>query len=182
RFRVDSFVAAAEPSRPPIVLERGHRAAPPAPTPEALVEAARPGGRYLLAHQSPDGAFEYEYYPLVDQAVGAGPGYSLPRHAGATSFLARLAGETRDPAFRDAARRALGFLAGQHPPGCDRPDLTCVGAPGDDTVDLGAAAMSLIATLDYKRATGSDEFFLWSSRLANFLLAMQKLDGDFCHL
>ena len=95
----------------------------------ALRDGAVAGGRYLLRHLYDDGRFGYEYTPATDKDEAYGLDYSLPRHAGATYFLAQLFGATHDAAFRDGARRALDFLSSRQPDACGRPDRSCVANP-----------------------------------------------------
>src|SRR6202000_696497 len=103
------------------------------------------------------------------------------RHAGAASFLAALYGHDADPRFRGAAARAIDYLARQRPAGCDG-ERVCVGSAGDRNVDLGAASLSLVAELEYTRTTGDRRFEVFERGLVEFLLWMQKPDGEFCHL
>ncbi len=184
RFRTVGFV---ESPRGPLPTLRGNPPGPP-PTRADLRRAARDGGDYLVRHlhDLPDGGarFDYEYYPGSDQATSPDGDYSLARHAGAALYLAQLAGATRDPAYADAARRAILFLVGSAPAGCDTATLACVGETraAARTVDLGTSALSLAAAAEYERATGDARFRGWARRLAAFLVAMQKPNGDFCHL
>jgi hypothetical protein len=42
--------------------------------------------------------------------------------------------------------------------------------------------MALLAVVEYEAVTGDRALLPWARRLANFLVFMQKPDGDFCHL
>ncbi|MSP62118.1 MAG: hypothetical protein EXR72_17645 [Myxococcales bacterium] len=181
RFRTESFIEPAAHDRPPLPVFRGNTPGPPL-TRAALREAAVSGGAWLRDHQRQGGRFDYQYHTLADQPTTDENDYSLPRHAGAAYYLAQLHGATRDPGFREAARQALRHLAASRPAGCDRPDLACVGAPGSEQVDLGSSALALLAAAEYQHATGDSEFAPFARRLAAFLLAMQRPDGEFCHL
>ena len=192
RFRADISVepadAAARARTPSFRVWRGN----PVPatgqaralTKEALHAAAVAGGRYLLGHQRFDGTFDYEYWVGRDQVV-SGP-YSLPRHAGAAWLFAQLYNATKEPAFLDGSRRALGWLWAEEPPGCDRASegLECVGEHEDATVDLGAAALATIALAELMRVSPEERAAgeARARRLARFILSMQKPGGDFCHL
>ncbi len=74
---------------------------------DAMLDAALAGGHFLARHQSDDGA--YAYTILGDGRRGRG--YNLPRHAGTTWFLARLASRTQDPVIARAADRGLDYMA-----------------------------------------------------------------------
>ena len=180
RFRCDEIVEPVDPTHAPLRVVRGHLLDGPPLTAANMMAAARRGGEYLLGHEHPDGTFDYEYFPVADANLPEGAGYSLPRHAGAAFYLAELFAATRDDRFRDGAARALRWLKDRPPPGCDRPDLACVG--DSSHVEIGSASLTLLAAVEYHRGTGDEEFQPWALRLAQFLLAMQKGDGDFCHL
>ena len=180
RFRTDAFVESADLSTVlPVV--RGNTPGPRLSS-AALRDGAIAGGRYLLRHLYDDGRFGYEYSPSTDKDEAYGLDYSLPRHAGATYFLAQVYGATHDRAFRDGARRALDFLSARQPDGCSHPARSCVANPELRGADLGAAAMALLAVGEFERATGDRAEMPWARRLAGFLLFMQKDSGDFCHL
>jgi hypothetical protein len=183
RFRADAFVepAAAKDRGHALAVTRGDVPGPPL-TKESLRAGAIAGGRYLLRHLYDDGRFGYEYLPATDKDEAYGLDYSLPRHAGATYYLSQLYGATHDDSFRDGAARAIAFLAQRHPGSCDRPDRACVGNADSGSVDLGAAAMSLLAAVEYQAATGRRDYEPWARRLAGFLGYMQKPNGDFRHL
>jgi hypothetical protein len=180
RFRTDPFIESADRTRI-LPVTRGNTPGPRLSA-QALRDGAVAGGRYLLRHLYDDGRFGYEYTPATDKDEAYGLDYSLPRHAGATYFLAQIYGATHDPVFRDGARRALDFLSHRQPDACGRPDRSCVANPDLPNVDLGAAAMALLAVGEYERATGERTELPWARRLAAFLLFMQKPNGDYCHL
>lgn len=180
RFRTDSFVESADRATV-LAVVRGNTPGPRLSA-AALRDGAIAGGRYLLRHLYDDGRFGYEYTPATDTDEAYGLDYSLPRHAGATYFLAQVYGLTHDHAFADGARRALAFLAARQPDGCSHPARSCVANPDLRGADLGAAAMALLAVGEFERATGDRGLIGWARRLAGFLLFMQKPSGDFCHL
>jgi hypothetical protein len=180
RFRTDAFIESADRATV-LPVTRGNTQGPRLSA-AALHDAAVAGGRYLLRHLYDDGRFGYEYTPGTDTDEAYGLDYSLPRHAGATYFLAQLYGATHDRSFSDGARRALDFLVKRQPDFCGHPARSCVANPDLRGADLGAAAMALLAVGEYERATGDRGQMPWARRLAAFLLFMQKPDGDFCHL
>ena len=183
RFRAESFVEPTPAHRgaPPLPVVRGNVPGPPV-TRETLHAAAVAGGRYLLHHLSPDGRFDYEYFPGIDQSL-SGSDYSLPRHAGAVYYLAQLYGVTRDPALLDGVGRALSWLSSsQQPPGCDEPARACIGTLDQREVDLGSSALTLAALSEYERVTQDHAHAKWARRLAAFVVFLQRDNGDFRHL
>jgi hypothetical protein len=163
RVRVESF---AEPEKPEEMDD-----AAPAVTREALLGAARAAGDYLVRHLGDDGRYDYVYDPLGDRSEA--DEYSLTRHAGSTWFLAQLLGATRQDGLGEPIRRALGFLQARS---------RARGSIGEGrVVDLGSAALSLLAAAEYQHASGDARFQAWMGELAGFLLYMQLPDGDFRH-
>ncbi|MEO6955088.1 MAG: hypothetical protein ABI321_25030 [Polyangia bacterium] len=178
RFRAEEVVEAV-PGGTALSAECG-RTPGPELTREHLLAAAEAGGRYLLSHLDDAGQFDYEYYTVEDERVG-GQDYSLPRHAGAVSFLAALDAHTPDPAREAGMRRALDYLVRQRPHGCDG-ERICVGSPDAPVVDLGSSALSLVAAAEYERATSDARYEPFVQGLVAFVLSMQKPNGEFCHL
>jgi hypothetical protein len=176
RFRAEEYLETAPSVATPIIA--GHAPGPPV-TRETLAAGARAGGDYLLAHLDAAGRFDYEYYFIEDSRVQAG--YSFPRHAGAASFLSQLYALDHDARVRAGAERALDVLVKTHPPGCDGVHV-CIGELDDPLVDLGGSALALVAASEYARTTGDARYAPFARGLAEFLLFMQKADGDFCHL
>ena len=164
RFRTDAFIESADHEKVlPVV--RGNTPGP-ALSAAALRDGAIAGGRYLLRHLYDDGRFGYEYTPASDRDEAYGLDYSLPRHAGATYFLAQIYGATHEREFRDGARRALDFLVQRQPDHCSDPARSCIANPDLHLVDLGAAAMALLAVGEYESATGERAELPWARRLA----------------
>ena len=135
------------------------------------------------------GQFKYIYFPLTDNYdVG---GYSLPRHAGTAYALALLYGRLKGrkgvsaeqvQRFKKGASTAIRYLAEMVEQGqCkdSRHDFVCV-SRGRHT-DLGSSALPLVAIMEYQKQTGDKQYESLARRLANFLLFMQKPNGEFCH-
>jgi hypothetical protein len=190
RFRTDTFVEAADHAGPPLALYRG---LPPAPalSARALRDAALAGGRYLVAHLAPNGRYVYEHDLWTGAATDAsklGGNYSMPRHAGTTYFLAELYRITREPWLREPIERAFAHLAdllatGQC--GGTLPDgaaFDCVLDRGEPVAHLGSTALAVVALVEYQRATGDTRYLALATRLAAWLLYMQRPDGSFRHL
>jgi hypothetical protein len=181
RFRAESFIEPANHAGPPLPVFRGNVPGPPV-TRETLRRAAIAGGHYLLGVEDADGRFAYEYLTAHDQAISGGEDYSLPRHGGSAYFLAQLYAETHEPELLDGARRAIEFLETRARGACDLPTRACVGDFDDGTADLGSAALAAAAVAEYQRVSGDTRFAPFLRRVGEFILFMQKPDGDFCHL
>jgi len=190
RFRTDAFVEAPDHIAAPLPLYRG---LPPAPalSAAALRAAALDGGRYLVAHLTPNGRYIYEH----DLSTGSrtdparpGSSYSMPRHAGTTYFLAELYRITREPWLREPVERALAHLAALLAEGrCGGalPDGTafeCVVDRGEQVAQLGSTALAVVALAEYQRATEDTRYLRLATKLTAWLLYMQRADGSFRHL
>jgi hypothetical protein len=158
-------------------------ASPPAPrvvTPETLTnDDARAfvvaAGAYLARGVDAEGRFRY----LVDAPTNRTmPGYDWPRHSGATYFLAQSAAIAHDPELSYAALRAASYLRDHAMPMCgaDR----CIG--DGEQVDLGSAALAVIAFVEVARTKLDEGYALVVPPLASFLRSMQRDDGEFMHL
>ena len=185
RFRTDAFVEARDHAAPPLPLVRGNPPAPPVSA-QALRDAALAGGRYLVAHLGPNGRFVYEH----DLVTGAqtdpvrSTTYSIPRHAGTTYFLAELYRITKEPSLREPIERAIGHLAELVTAGhCgEGTAFDCVLDHGEQVAQLGSTALAVVALAEYQRATGDARYLPLATKLAAFLLYMQRADGSFRHL
>ena len=190
RFRTDTFVEPADHAGPPIPLVRG---LPPAPrlSAAALREAALRGGRYLVGHLGANGRYVYEHDLWTGARTDAnrpGSNYSMPRHAGTTYFLAELYRITREAWLREPIERAFAHLAELLARGgCagvlpDGTAFDCVIDRGDSVAQLGSTALAVVALAEYQRATGDPRYLALATRLAAWLLFMQRPDGSFRHL
>ena len=192
RFRTDAFVERPAPTRTgaPLQLTRGLPPAPP-PSGAALRSAALAGARYLVTHLAPNGRYVYEH----DLATGrqtdplrAGTAYSMPRHAGVTYFLAETYRHTKEEWLREPIERAfhhLSDLIAEGQCGTTLPDGTaidCVLDRGEGTAQLGSTALAVVALAEYQRATNDARYLPLATKLAAFLLFMQRPDGSFRHL
>ncbi len=187
RFRVDSFVERPRASRgdgPPLALLRGVPAGPE-PTRANLRAAALDGARFLVAHLQPNGRYLYQ----TDLSTGnqQGSGYSIPRHAGTTYFLAEVYRITKEEFLREPIERAFAHLqelidAG----GCkgvlpDGEEFECVIDRGQVKASLGSSALTVVALAEYQRATGDARYEPMARRLAAWILMLQRADGSFRH-
>jgi hypothetical protein len=190
RLRTDAFVEAPDHTAAPLPLYRG---IPPAPrlSAQTLRDAALRGGRYLVGHLAPNGRYVYEHdlgTGIASDASRVGGAYSMPRHAGTTYFLAELYRITREPWLLEPIQRAFAHLAdllaqgtcaGQLPDGTA---FDCVSDRGETTAGLGSTALTVVALVEYQRATGDPHYLPLATRLTAWLLYMQRPDGSFRHL
>ena len=189
RFRTDTFVErpAGQRQLGPLQIYRGIPQAPKL-TAASLRAAALEGGRYLVDHLAPNGRYIYEH----DVGTGVqtdpkGPSYSMPRHAGTTYFLSELYRITKEEWLREPIERAFAHLAelmGNKKCASKLPDGTeidCVMDRHDKIATLGSTALSVVALAEYQRATGDKRYLPTATKLAAFLLWMQRADGSFRH-
>ncbi len=195
RFRTDTFVerptdqrrASFSAEAAPLQLYRGVPEAPKL-TAASLRTAALEGGRYLINHLAPNGRYIYEH----DVATGIqtdpkGASYSMPRHAGTTYFLSELYRITKEEWLREPIERAFAHLAelmGNKKCASKLPDGTeidCVMDRSDKIATLGSTALSVVALAEYQRATGDKRYLPTATKLAAFILWMQREDGSFRH-
>jgi len=133
-------------------------------------------GRYLASTVRFDGRFIYE----IDARTGrAKDGYSWPRHAGATYFLAEAAHLTGDKAILNAVRRAADHLRYRATLDCG--SYSCVGEGLQP--NLGSSALALLAYVELERHGLLNRSFMRPIRsLAAHLRRMQRADGEFMHV
>ena len=187
RFRTDTFVESPD-HRSALPLYRG---VPPPPklTGAALRAAALEGGRYLVAHQAPNGRYLYEHDLVTGQKTDPrSTNYSMPRHAGTTYFLAELYRITKEEWLREPIERAFAhlaeLLAAGHCGGTlpDGTAFDCVLDRNESVSQLGSTALAVVALAEYERATGDQRYRPLATKLAAFILYMQRPDGSFRHL
>ncbi len=190
RFRTDTFVEAPSEQRPraPIPLYRGLPEAPPLSASQ-LRQAALAGGKWLVAHLSPTGRYIYEHdLSTGRQSDPTRDGYSMPRHAGTTYFLAELFRITKEDWLREPIERAFRHLADLLAAGrCrstlpDGTEIDCVADRNEKDAHLGSTALTVVALAEYQRATGDARYLPLATKLTSFLLWMQRPDGSFHHL
>ena len=188
RVRSDAFVELPFDRRggaAPLPLVRGIPVEDvPMPTKQVLRDAALEGARYLVAHLEGTGRYIYE----VNLATGAKKGgYSIPRHAGTTYFLAEIYRITKEEWLREPIERAFehlkdlidaGGCKGTLPSG---EPFACVVDKGGKTADMGSSALAVVALAEYQRATGERTYEPMARELSAWILMMQKADGNFRH-
>ncbi len=151
----------------------------PASNPEEWQKAAIAGGRFILRQLKGDGRFHYSYLPLTNEHP-PGNRYSMPRHAGTIYSLALLYNHTKIDRFRRGAEEALAWLEGRIQEDCGNSEQACV--VRNEFAWLGSSALALVGMLEYQRSTEDKRYEQTAGRLANFVLHMQKPNGNFYHL
>lgn len=142
---------------------------------DTLRASALGAGRYLARAVDADGKFRYE----IDGATGEeSADYNLPRHAGATWYLAEVAATSGDRPMRAAVRRAARYLRDNHLLDCGQ--RRCIA--NGDRADLGSSALGLLAFTKLVASGIAPEFEPVVRELADFLRSQQRADGEFQHL
>jgi hypothetical protein len=177
RFRLQSFIERLPDRKPADVLR--HRVMVRQIDRGLVERAVYRAADYVLRQMKPDGKFHYIYYPMRDQHQPDSE-YNLPRHAGTTWFLSLATRHLKKPRYKKAARQAIEYLvANAVPPSCQKTPFACVGSEG--YADLGSAGLATVAIVEYQQATGDKRFEGLARRLGEFMLSLQKPNGDFCH-
>lgn len=173
--RFDSFAEGADGL--PIRLFRGNDRAP-STAPDALLQAARLGGDYLVRQLRDDGSFVYIYKPTRDRE---GEDYNFLRHAGSCYALLELFRVTDDARYRDAAQRGIEYLlthARPPKPADAAAAFEAIVSPGEEA-KLGGAALAILAILEHHDATGERRWLERAEGLARFIQFMQDDTGRF---
>lgn len=142
---------------------------------DTLRASALGAGRYLARAVGRDGKFRYE----IDGATGSvSEDYNLPRHAGATWYLAEVAAISGDRPMRAAVRRAARYLVEHYLLDCGA--RRCIAK--DERADLGSSALALLGFTKLVESGIAPEFTTVVAELADFLRSQQRPDGEFQHL
>jgi hypothetical protein len=190
RFRTDAFVEAPDHAATPLQLYRGVTPAPRL-TAAALREAALAGAHYLVDHLAANGRYIYEHDLSTGRETDAmhmSGEYSMPRHGGTTYFLAQVYRITKQEWLREPIERAIAHLVqllGENPCTGTLPDgseYACVLDKNEHTAHLGSTALVTVALVEYQRATGDARYLPLATKLAAWILFMQRPDGSFRHL
>jgi hypothetical protein len=157
---------------------RLHRSQPQTSGALSARRAAERAGDYILAQLESDGRFRYRYQPFLGERLEGGR-YSVPRHAGTAYALVQLHAATGQPRFREGAEAALQWLAQQVRDLCGAGRACLL---EEDRAPLGQAALTAIALLTYQGQTGDRRYAALAGGLLEFLLSMQRPDGELHHL
>jgi hypothetical protein len=146
----------------------------PQVTRENLRESAISAGRYLARNVLPDGSYRYEVNALTGEET---PDYNWPRHSGATWYLADVAAYQKGDDLVEPARRAAGHLVEHTLRDCGK--HRCIAA--DERADLGSSALALLAFVELRHAGFAPELTAPIRELSEFIVSMQRPDGEFMH-
>lgn len=175
RFRVESWIESGGEVRGVV---RGN-VEPSVRGAAAWREAAVRGGDFILRQIRDDGRFNYIYRPMSGKRSRGGA-YSLPRHSGTIYSLALLFGHTGEERFKRGAERAIAWLETRIPESCGGERTTCIAKDGKAW--LGSTALTVVGMLEYQRRTGDDRYADKARGMSEFILSMQRDDGNFDHL
>lgn len=175
RFRVESWM---EHQNEVLPVLRGNTPGPGS-GPDSWRRAAIEAGDFILGQLQPDGQFHYIHDPLTGQNKGNSSS-SPVRHAGTIYSLALLYGHTGERRYRQGAERAIGWLVKQV--SSHRGEARGTYIAKGDLADLGGTALACVALLEYQRQTGDERYAASARHLIDFLLFMQRPNGDFHHL
>jgi len=146
-------------------------AAPPALSAPAVLAAAQAGAHMLARNQKADGRFAYTVKgPSGDDDKG----YNLPRHAGVTWFLARVAARTGDPVLVAATDRGLAWMAEQSTRLPDGRAYVADGRRRDGVVWVGTTALALLAATTHKSPLAGP----WAAYVASAVDAEGQVRGE----
>jgi hypothetical protein len=138
-------------------------------------DAAVAAGHFLARGVDADGRFRY----LIDAPTNRTlPGYDVPRHAGATYYLAQAAALSSDSDVSAAALRAAGWMRDHAMVACG--SGRCIGS--ERVVDVGSTALGIVAFVEIARTKLDPDYARIVPPLAAFLRAQQRPNGDFMHL
>lgn len=192
--RTQHFMEAERGGGPAVRLVRGM---PEVPmdwvTDKRIQDMLIAGGEWWLANQSPEGKFEYKWWPEQNRSS---TDYNEVRHILGARDLADVWRYRRDPRYLDGARRSMDWLlryevdATQAPQGPlpHPPAGTALfrfpsyreSTPTEPVVQkLGTTAVALLGWVAWAEATGSHAEDERIRKMARFVQSMQEADGRF---
>ena len=142
---------------------------------EHLREAINDAADFLMRHQSAEGQYTYIYEARPGTANQGG--YNIPRHSGSTYFLAQVHRVLDRPEAREAAIRALDWVARNHIGRCG--ENACVVEFG--SADVGSAALTVVAAAEVLMTGENATARTLLDNLSAFLRAQQREDGELMH-
>lgn len=143
-------------------------------TPKRLRRAVLLAGRYLARNTRKNGSMLYDVDLVTAETK---PGYSYPRHAGATFFMAEVAAYSGHKAIRSAAVRAARYMRDRATAQCG--PHQCVGT--GRVVTVGSTALAVLAYVELTKAGFVDDYDDAIRAGVAFLRSQQRDDGEFMH-
>ena len=142
---------------------------------DTVKTGVREAALYLARSIDDDGRYRYLVDAITNVPLG---GYSWPRHAGATYFLAQAAAVLDDPVIRFACLRAAARMRDDMLKDCGT--HKCI--TDDAEADVGSSALAVVAFSEIVR-TGADASYRPTIiQLTSFLRSQQRPDGELMHL
>lgn len=172
RIRFERHVPIAVPAVP---AQPERRVTADTLTADDVHTAVKDASRYLSRNLDARGRFRYLVEATSDKEI---PGYSWPRHAGATFFLAQAAAVEHEPIIAYASLRAAAIIRDERMVPCG--EHTCIAE--DNDAEIGSAALALIAFTEIVRGDIDASYRTQIKALAEFLRSQQRPDGEFQHM
>lgn len=138
-------------------------------------------GDYISKHQEKDGRFDYQYFPFKGERAENKGSYSLARHAGAILGLSQLFEHQPNLTWKNTADLAIAWLHRQTRAECEDRLADAICIPAFHEASLGEQALPAIAILKYSQTTKDLKWLNFAKALLNFILKMQRGDGEFFH-
>ena len=139
-----------------------------------LQHAIELAGRYLARNTRKNGSMRYDVDIITAKTK---PGYSFPRHAGATYYMAEVAAYSGHKFVGRAALRAASYLRDRRTQICGQHE--CVGK--GRILTIGSSALAILAYVELTKAGLTDDYNDAIRAGAAFLRAQQREDGEFMH-
>jgi hypothetical protein len=136
---------------------------------------------YITAHQEKDGRFDYQYFPFRGERAENQGSYSLARHAGAIYGLSQLFEHHPNLTWKHTADLAIAWLHRQTRAECEDRFMDAICIPAAFKAGLGEQALPAIAILKYSQTTKDLKWLNFAKGLLNFIVKMQRGDGEFFH-
>lgn len=144
---------------------------PSSPYIRKLKNSSLLAGNYLTRICS-DGIFAYEYNALTN-SIDTNK-YNLLRHAGTIYSMMQLYDVTEEQDLRDDAKDAIDFLLGYKK---EYDNISCIVSA--DRIKLGGTALTIIALVEYTKATNDDQYVSIAQDLAEYIEFSQLQTGEF---
>lgn len=166
RVRMERRVPRAKPAPPIRAAEL---------TPALVRDRMLAAARYLGRGQDDHGRYRYQVSAASNQTIA---GYNLPRHAGATFFMAQAAGVTGDAGVRWGTLMAAQYMRAETMGWCG--EHRCIVDDGE--ANAGSSALAVIAMSEIV-LRGIDASYERDVReLSAFLRSLQRPDGELMHV